>query len=87
MDFQQQHGVLFVADEPRNAAAFPAPQHPRPAGRDRNPLPGHLDGHAGVLRDHAVVSNWHRDISPLTRAHTLVLFFSSVRTREGSLRI
>jgi hypothetical protein len=78
MDFPQQREVLFLgnqfhaADEPQNATAFPAPQHPQPApsfDRDRRPLPGQPHGHAGVLRD-AVVSNWHRDIPPFTRAHT-----------------
>jgi hypothetical protein len=82
MDSPQQHEVLFlgdpfhVADALWNATAFPAPQHPQPApssDRDRHPLTGQPHGHASVLRD-AVVSNWRRDIPPLTRAHTPVLF-------------
>ena len=70
MDFPQQREVLSLvnpfhaADEPQNAAAFPAPRNPQPAPSpdgDRRPLPGQPQGHAGVLRD-AMVSNWYRDI-------------------------
>jgi hypothetical protein len=67
MDFPQQREVPFLgnpfhaADEPRNAAAFPAPQRLPPLAplfdRDHRPLPGQLHGQGGVLhRDDAVVS-------------------------------
>jgi hypothetical protein len=69
---------------PLNAAAFPAPQYLQvtPLSYPR-PVAGQLHGHAGVVRD-AMVSDWHRDVTPLTKTHMPTVLVPAGECRRQS---